>query len=174
MGLPCNPLNKFRWFRKWSANYRKFRNSRNVRWDFPVTLWINFVDIVSGLANYRKFRNFRNPRKFGQGLSATLWINYIDFVNGLANYRKFRSFRKLRNHRPECYCLSRHVLAVLCFAMRGIILHRFSFQISDCSRQWIGCCQSNRLMCKVNWCGARNTCFYFIVVVFYSTNKSST
>ena len=102
MGLPCNPLNKFRWFRKWSANYRKFRsfrkfrnfrNSRNVRFDFPVTLWINFVDIVSGLANYRKFRNFRNPRKFGQGLSATLWINYIDFVNGLANYRKFRSFR---------------------------------------------------------------------------------
>ena len=39
------------------------------------------------------------------------------------------------HHRPECYCLSRHVLAVLSFPMRGIILHRFNFRISDCSRQ---------------------------------------
>ena len=40
------------------------------------------------------------------------------------NYRwKFSLHQK--SHRPECYCLSRHVLAVLSFPMRGIILHRF-------------------------------------------------
>ena len=38
-------------------------------------------------------------------------------------------------HRPECYCLSRHVLAVPSFSMHAIILHGFSFRISDCSRQ---------------------------------------
>ena len=41
----------------------------------------------------------------------------------------------VRLHRPECYCLSRHALAVPSFSMRGIILHRFSFRISDCTRQ---------------------------------------
>ena len=37
-----------------------------------------------------------------------------------------------------------------CSAQRGIIMVRLSFRISDCSRQWIGGCQSNGLMCEVN------------------------
>ena len=69
MGLPCNPLNKFRWF------------------------------FVNGMASYRKFRSFRNFvilatfRNFWWAFPATLWINFVDFVNGMANYRKCRSLR---------------------------------------------------------------------------------
>ena len=37
-----------------------------------------------------------------------------------------------------------------CSAQRGIIMTRLSSRISDCSRQWIGGCQSNGLMCEVN------------------------
>ena len=44
-----HPLHKFRSFRK----FRNFRNSRNFERGFPATLWINFVDFVNGLANYR-------------------------------------------------------------------------------------------------------------------------
>ena len=102
MGLPCNPLNVFRWFcfcLQFLANYRKFRNSCNFGRGFPATFWINCVDFFHGLTNYRKFRsfrkfcNFRNSCNFGRGFPATLWTNYKDFVNGLANCRKFRSFR---------------------------------------------------------------------------------
>ena len=68
----------------------KASSFRNFRWPFPATLWINFVDFVSGLVNYckfrsfRKFRNFRNFRKFRWAFPATFWINFVDFVNSLA------------------------------------------------------------------------------------------
>ena len=70
-----------------------FRNSRNLGQGLPATLWINYIDFVSGLANYRKFRNFRNSRNFRWDFPVTLWINFVDIVSGVANYRKFRSFR---------------------------------------------------------------------------------
>ena len=41
----------------------------------------------------------------------------------------------LDNHRAECYCLSRHILAVLSFSMPGIIVTKISCRNSDCSRQ---------------------------------------
>ena len=53
-------------------------------------------------------------------------------------------------YRPQCYCLSRHILAVPSFLMRGITMLRLSFWISDCSRQWIWGCQSSGLMREVN------------------------
>ena len=59
-------------------------------------------------------------------------------------------FNHVFTHRAEFYCLSRHILAVLSFSMRGIIITNISCRNSDCSRQWIGGCQSNGLMCEVN------------------------
>ena len=38
-------------------------------------------------------------------------------------------------HRAEFYCLSRHILAVLSFSMRGIIITNISCRNSDCSCQ---------------------------------------
>ena len=80
-------------------SFRKFRNFLNFWWAFPVTLWINFVDFVGGLANYRKFRNMCNSRNFRWDFPATFWISFVDFVNSLANYGKFCSFGKFRYFR---------------------------------------------------------------------------
>ena len=131
-----------------SSSSVKIENKRRKE---IIEIWVNKQNQTKAPSTLSRFQT-KTAELFCSGYS------YLPYYNA---------------YRPECYCLSRHVLAVLSFPMRGIILHRFNFRISDCFRQRIGCCQSNRLMCEVNRCGARNTCFYFIVVLFYSTGQSS-
>ena len=102
---------RFLIFHNHVANYRNFHSYQQIRhfpnlwWAFPATLWINFIDFVSGMANYRKFRSFRKFRNFRNFCNfwwvfpATLWIHFVDIVSGLANYRKFCSFCKFHNSR---------------------------------------------------------------------------
>ena len=43
-------------------------------------------------------------------------------ISANANHATLLKNQSTLKHRPECYCLSRHVLAVPSFSMRGIII----------------------------------------------------
>ena len=68
-------------------------------------------------------------------IAKKIWQFVLERNNFLYKFSTFARYAKYVSHRPECYCLSRHKLAVPSFSMRGIIMLRFNFRISDCSRQ---------------------------------------
>ena len=77
----------------------------------------------------RKFPG-KYVRKFGY--TSRGYLFFFSEIMQILDFLFSASF--FGRHRPECYCLSRHTLAVLSFSMRGIIIKKISCRNSDCSR----------------------------------------